>query len=389
MEMEESSTLRMAQLARNLASQGHKVISLSLGEPDFDTPVHIKDAAKKALDEGFTKYTPVPGMMELRQAIVRKFKRDNNLDFAPGQIVVSNGAKQSIANICLAMLNDGDEAIILAPYWVSYPEIIRLAGGVPVAVKAGIEQDYKVTPAQLEAAITDRTKLIIFSSPCNPTGSVYSETELKGLADVVALHDNIIIVADEIYEYINFTGKHASIGAFENVRDRTATVNGFAKGFAMTGWRLGYMGAPQWLAEACSKIQGQVTSGANSFSQKAGVFALESDLKPTFDMRDAFLRRRDLTLKMLDNVPGLLCNHPQGAFYIFPDISYFFGKSCGDYTIRNADDLAMFLLDNALVATVSGSGFGADECLRISYAASDEDLIEASGRIREALGQLK
>lgn len=379
----------MAQLARNLAAQGNRVINLSLGEPDFDTPDHIKDAAKKALDEGFTKYTPVAGLMELRQAIARKFKRDNNLDFSPNQIVVSNGAKQSLANLSMAMLNEGDEVVILAPYWVSYYEIVRLGEGTPVVVKAGIEQDFKVTPAQLEAAISDRTKMILFSSPCNPTGSVYSEKELKALADVVARHENVFIISDEIYEYISFTGKHISIGAFEHVRDRTITVNGFAKGFAMTGWRLGYMGAPLWIAEACTKIQGQTTSGANSFAQKAGAYALEADLKPTFEMRDAFLRRRNLTLQLFEDIPGLLCNRPQGAFYVFPDVRYYFGKSDGKVVIRNADDLAMYILENALVATVSGSGFGADECLRISYAASDEDLTEAARRMKEALGLLK
>lgn len=389
LEMEESATLRMAQLARNLAAKGNKVINLSLGEPDFDTPDHIKDAAKKALDEGYTKYTPVAGLMEFRQAIARKFKRDNNLDFTPNQIVVSNGAKQSLANLSMAMLNEGDEVVILAPYWVSYYEIVRLGEGTPVVVKAGIEQDFKVTPAQLEAAITDRTKMILFSSPCNPTGSVYSEKELRALADVVARHENVFIISDEIYEYISFTGKHISIGAFEHVRDRTITVNGFAKGFAMTGWRLGYMGAPLWIAEACTKIQGQTTSGANSFAQRAGMYALESDLKPTFEMRDAFLRRRNLTLQLLDEIPGFLCNRPQGAFYVFPDVRYYFGKSDGKITIHNADDLAMYILENALVATVSGSGFGADECLRISYAASDEDLTEAARRMKEALGLLK
>ena len=389
LEMEESSTLKMAQLARNLAAQGHQVINLSLGEPDFDTPDHIKEAAKKALDEGYTKYTPVPGLVELRQAIVRKFKRDNDLDFSINQIVVSNGAKQSLANISLALLNEGDEAVILAPYWVSYTEIVRLGGGTPVIVKAGIEQDFKVTPAQLEAAITERTKFVLFSSPCNPTGSVYSKEELEGLADVVAKYDHVYIVADEIYEHISFAGKPFSIGAFEQVRERTITVNGFAKGFAMTGWRLGFMGAPAFIAEACAKIQGQVTSGANAFAQRAGIVALEADLGPTFEMRDAFLRRRNLTLELLDNIPGILCNKPQGAFYVFPDISYYFGKSDGQTTIHNADDLAMFILEHAHVAVVSGSGFGADECLRISFAASDEALIEATRRIREALSKLK
>jgi aspartate aminotransferase len=389
LEMEESSTLKMAQLARNLASQGHQVINLSLGEPDFDTPVHIKEAAKKALDEGYTKYTPVPGLMELRQAIVRKFKRENGLDFSANQIVVSNGAKQSLANISLALLNEGDEVVIFAPYWVSYTEIVRLGGGVPVAVKAGIEQDFKVTPQQLEAAITERTKFVLFSSPCNPTGSVFSEQELRALADVVAKYPNIYIVADEIYEHIIFNTRHVSIGSFENVKDRTITVNGFAKGFAMTGWRLGYMGAPAFIAEACAKIQGQVTSGANSFSQRAAITGLETDLKATYGMRDAFLRRRDLTLTLFEDIPGVLCNRPQGAFYIFPDISYYFGKSDGQTTIQSSDDLAMYILEQAHVATVSGSGFGADECLRLSYAASDKDLIEAARRIREALSKLR
>jgi aspartate aminotransferase len=387
--MEESSTLKMAQLARNLSSQGHQVINLSLGEPDFDTPVHIKEAAKKALDEGYTKYTPVPGLMELRQAIVRKFKRENGLDFSVNQIVVSNGAKQSLANISLAMLNEGDEVVIFAPYWVSYTEIVRLGGGVPVVVKAGIEQDFKVTPAQLEAAITERTKLVLFSSPCNPTGSVFSEQELKALAGVIARYPNIYIVADEIYEHIIFNTRHVSIGSFENVKDRTITVNGFAKGYAMTGWRLGYMGAPAFIAEACAKIQGQVTSGANAFAQRAAITALESDLKATYDMRDAFHRRRDLTLKLFEDIPGVLCNHPQGAFYIFADISYYFGKSDGQTTIQSSDDLAMYILEHAHVATVSGSGFGADECLRLSYAASDQELIEAARRIREALSKLR
>jgi aspartate aminotransferase len=389
LEMEESATLRMAQLARNLAAQGHKVINLSLGEPDFDTPEHIKAAAKKALDDGFTKYTPVAGLLDLRQAIARKFKRDNGLDFTPNQIVVSNGAKQSLANISMALLNEGDEAVILAPYWVSYYEIVRLGGGTPVVVKAGIEQDFKVTPGQLEAAITPRTKFVMFSSPCNPTGSVYTEAELRALADVVARRDNVFIVADEIYEFIIFKDKHVSIGTFENVKDRTITVNGFAKGFAMTGWRLGFMGAPQWIADACTKIQGQVTSGANSFAQKAGITALESSLQPTYDMRDAFLRRRDLTLQLFQDIPGLRCNHPQGAFYLFPDVSAYFGKADGQTVIRNADDLAMYLLEKAHVALVSGSGFGADECIRISYAASDEELREAAKRVREALGALK
>ena len=387
--MEESATIRMAQLARDLKTQGKDIISLSLGEPDFDTPEHIKEAAKQALDNGFTKYTPVPGLVELRQAIVNKFKRDNDLDFNVNQIVVSNGAKQSIYNLAMSLLDEGDEAIILAPYWVSYEAIVTLAGGVPVPVYAGIEQDFKVTAEQVKAAITDKTKFMIFSSPCNPTGSVYTREELEAIAAVVAENDKMIIISDEIYEYINFSGGHTSIGSIESVKDRTVTVNGFAKGFAMTGWRLGYIGAPTHIADACSKLQSQVTSGANAFAQMGAAYALEAELKPTMDMRDEFNRRRDIIIDLLGEVPGLKINNPKGAFYIFPDCSAYFGKSNGTTTINNADDFCEYLLMNAYVATVGGDAFGAPDCFRISYAASEENIREAVSRIKAALEQLK
>lgn len=387
--MKESATLRMAQLGREVQSQGHDVISLSLGEPDFDTPVHIKDAAKRALDAGHTKYTPVPGIIELRQAISDKFKRENGLDYTPAQIVVSTGAKQSIANIALAMLDEGDEVVILAPYWVSYSAIVKVAGGIPISVGAGIEDDYKVSAAAIEVAITDRTKFILFSSPCNPTGSVYTKDELQAIATMLAKYPDVYVVSDEIYEHINFTGKHASIGTCPEVKDRTITVNGFSKGFAMTGWRLGYIGAPVEIANACTKLQGQNTSGANSIAQWAGTEALNTSLKPTEDMREAFERRRELMIDGLGKIDGLRVNRPQGAFYIFPDVSAFFGRSAGDVKINDADDLAEYLLLHAHVATVTGGAFGAPDCLRISYAASDEQLLEAVSRISKALNALK
>jgi aspartate aminotransferase len=389
LQMEESATIKMAQMARELKAQGHDVISLSLGEPDFDTPDHIKEAAKRALDEGYTKYTPVPGLVELREAICTKFKRDNDLEFSINQIVVSNGAKQCIANLCLALLDKGDEALILAPYWVSYSAIVKIAEGTPVLVKAGIDTDYKVTAEQVEAGITENTKMLIFSSPCNPTGSVYSQEELQGIADVVAKYPNITIVSDEIYEYINFVGHHTSIGTFENVKDRTVTVNGFAKGFAMTGWRLGYMGAPLPLAKACAKIQGQFTSGANAFGQKAAVDALLGDMAPTTQMREEFLRRRDIMIGLLKDIPGFKVNKPTGAFYIFPDISAFFGKKAGDRVIANASEFCEYILETAHVGIVTGAAFGADECCRFSYAASEESLREAVRRIKEAVSHLK
>jgi aspartate aminotransferase len=387
-QLEESATIRMAQIARDLKAKGHDVISLSVGEPDFDTPQHIKEAAKKALDDGYTKYTPVPGLVELREAIVTKFKRDNNLEFHPNQIVVSNGAKQSIANTFLALLDPGDEVIILAPYWVSYIEIVKLAQGTPVPLLANIENDYKVTAEQIQGAITDKTKALIFSSPCNPTGSVYTAGELQAIAEVLAPHEQIQIISDEIYEYINFTDKHASIGAMDPVRDRTITVNGFAKGFAMTGWRLGYLGGPQWIADACSKIQGQFTSGATAFGQKAAVHALLSDMTPTREMCKAFHQRRDLVIEGLSRIPGMKVNKPQGAFYIFPDISEFFGKSDGQLTIRNSGDFCEYILNEVFVATVAGAAFGADNCFRLSYAASEAELRDAIQRIGEALAKL-
>lgn len=387
--MEESATIRMAQKSRDLAAKGVHVISLSLGEPDFDTPEFIKEAAYAALKKGYTKYTPVPGTLALRTAICEKFKNENNLHFEPGQIVVSNGAKQSIANICMATLNPGDEAIILAPYWVSYFEIVKFAGGVPVVVSAGIEDDFKPTAQQIKEAITHKTKLLIFSSPCNPTGSVFTKDELADIARVIAENGNILVVSDEIYEYINFTGHHASIGAFDHMRELTATVNGFSKGFSMTGWRLGYMAGPKWLADACNKVQGQITSGAASFSQEAAVTALKADRSEAMAMKEAFLRRRDLLISLMSEIPGLKLNKPQGAFYIFPDVSKYFGTSNGTVAINNADDFAEAMLTEAHVGLVSGSAFGADSCVRLSYAASDDDLREAVRRLANCLEGFK
>ena len=387
--MSESATIKMAQNARELKKQGHDVISLSLGEPDFDTPEHIKVAAKQALDDGYTKYTPVPGLLELRTAIVEKFKRDNNLDFNTNQVVVSNGAKQSIANICLSLLDQGDEVILFTPYWVSYFEIVKFAGGTPKPLAASIEQDFKVTAEELKAAITPNTKLIIFSSPCNPTGSVYTKKELESMADVLKEHEQIIVVSDEIYEHINFTDAHFSFGSIPSMKDRTVTVNGMSKGFAMTGWRLGYIGAPEWLAKACAKVQGQFTSGATAFGQKAASIALTSDMKPSRDMKAAFLKRRDLVIKMLKEIPGIKVNHPQGAFYIFPDITQLFGKSANGVLIHDSNTFAEQLLAQAHVGIVSGSAFGNDDCFRISYAASEEQLIEAVNRIGKFVAGLK
>jgi aspartate aminotransferase len=387
--LSESETLKMARMGRELKAQGHDVISLSLGEPDFDTPDHIKDAAYQALKDGYTKYTPVAGLPELTKAISEKFKRENNLDYRPEEIVVSNGAKQTVYNLCQALLNPGDEAIIFAPYWVSYFEIIKMAEATPVCVYAGVERDFKPTPEQLEAAITPRTKFLLFSSPCNPTGTVFTRDELQAYADVIARHDNVLIISDEIYEHINFTHEHVSIGSFPNVKDRTITINGFAKGFAMTGWRLGYMGAPKVVADACTKIQGQVTSGASSFGQKAGAVALTSDLGPTEKMREAFRERRDIVLNMLEEIPGIKTNLPDGAFYIFPDISSFFGKSDGTTTINSADDFCDYVMTNAYVGLVSGSAFGDPNCFRLSYAASEAQLREAVRRMKEVLGRLK
>jgi aspartate aminotransferase len=387
--MAESETLKMSQMARELKAKGHEVINLSIGEPDFDTPDAIKQVAKDALDAGFTKYTPVPGIPELREAISKKFKEENNLDYKASQIVVSNGAKQTLANIFLSLLDQDDEVIVLAPYWVSYSEIIKLAEGKTVLLKAGIESDFKVSAEVIEKAITPKTKALLFSSPCNPTGSVYLESELKAIAEVISKHPGIIIVADEIYEYINFTGKHISIGSFPEVKEQTVTVNGFSKGYAMTGWRLGYMGGPQWLSDACNKVQGQITSGANSFSQKAATFALQTKLPETELMKTAFLKRRDMVLQLLQEIPGVKVNLPLGAFYIFPDISAYFGKKSDKMEINNATDFCDYILQEAYVAVVSGAAFGADECFRISYAASEAELKEAVARMARVLALLK
>ncbi|HKK88237.1 MAG TPA: pyridoxal phosphate-dependent aminotransferase [Saprospiraceae bacterium] len=386
--LEESATIKMAQMARDLIAQGKDIISLSLGEPDFDTPEFIKTAAKQALDDGYTKYSPVPGINELRNAISEKFKSENQLHYEKDQIVVSNGAKQCIANIAQALLNKGDEVVVFTPYWVSYDAIIRLAGGVPVFLKAGIEKDFKVDAEQLEKCLSDKTKFILFSSPCNPTGSVYNREELEALAAVILKHPQVMVVSDEIYEYINFQGDHLSIGALPEMIDRTITVNGMSKGFAMTGWRLGYMGAPKWLADACSKIQGQFTSGACSFGQKAAAVAIASDRDEINDMKDAFLRRRDLVLKLFGEIKGFRINKPEGAFYLLPDISYFFGKKYAGKTIKDANDFSEFILQEAHVAVVTGSAFGSEECIRLSYAAKDEELIQAAKRIAEAVEKL-
>lgn len=381
----ESETLKMARMARELRAEGHDVISLSLGEPDFDTPDHIKEAAFQALKAGYTKYTPVAGLPELTKAISEKFRRDNGLDYKPEQIVVSNGAKQSIYNLCMSLLNPGDEAVVFAPYWVSYWEIIKMAGGTPVPVYAGVEQDFKPTAQQVAAAITERTKFVLFSSPCNPTGSVFTEDELREIAEVVAARPDVYIISDEIYEHINFTGRHVSIGSFDIVRDRVITVNGFAKGYSMTGWRLGYIGAPKFIADACTKIQGQVTSGAASFSQKAGAEALMADHAPTHAMREAFRKRRDLVLELLGGIPGMKLNQPQGAFYVFPDVSAFFGKTLGGTLIRNTDDFCDLVMMKAHVGLVSGTAFGDPNCFRLSYAASEEQLREAVRRMKAVL----
>ena len=389
MALSESETLKMARMARELRAQGHDVISLSLGEPDFDTPEHIKVAANQALHDGYTKYTPVPGLPELTKAISEKFRRDNHLDYRPEQIVVSNGAKQSVYNICQALLDPGDEVVLFSPYWVSYLEIVKLSGGVPVEVYAGVESDFKPTPEQVAEAITERTKFVLFSSPCNPTGTVFNRKELQAYADAIAPHEHVLIVSDEIYEYINFTHEHVSIGSFPNVAGRTITINGFAKGFAMTGWRLGYMGAPKYIADACSKIQGQVTSGAASFSQKAGAVALMSDMGPTEAMREAFRERRDIILSLLEGIPGIKTNNPDGAFYVFPDISAYYGKSDGHTVIQNADDFCDYIMTNCYVGLVSGAAFGDPNCFRLSYAASEEMLREAVERMKRVLSRLK
>lgn len=388
--LEESSTLAMTKKARELAAQGHKVISLSVGEPDFKTPAHICEAAKKAIDDGFHGYSPVAGYPDLRKAIADKFKRDNNIDWKPENIVVSTGAKHSLANVIQVLVNPGDEVIIFSPYWVSYSEMVKLAEGKSVVVDGTFENDFKVTPEQFEAAITDRTKVVMFASPNNPTGSVYSEAELRAIGEVVARHENVFVLADEIYEYINFTPEgHFSIGSIPAIADRVITVNGVAKGFAMTGWRIGFIGAAKWIADGVEKLQGQVTSGTNSIAQKATVAALTGDMQPTYDMGKAYERRRDLVVKLLQDVPGFKVNVPQGAFYAFPDVSYYYGKSDGTITINDSDDFAGWLLNSVYVSTVAGSGFGAPNCIRISTAAADEALAEAIQRIKDAVATLK
>ncbi len=380
-----SQTLAMAALARELKAQGKDIISLSLGEPDFNTPDFIKEAAKKAIDENYSTYTPVDGYVELKEAICRKFKRDNNLDYKPANIVVSTGAKQSLYNIAQVMLNDGDEVILPAPYWVSYYEIIKLSGGVPVEVPTSVETDFKMTAEQLEKAITPKTKMMWFSSPCNPSGSVYNREELTAIGKVLEKYPNIYIVSDEIYEHINFSGTFCSIGSIPGLFERTITVNGVAKAFAMTGWRIGYIGAPEFIAKACTKMQGQVTSGANSIAQRATITAVDADPKVLNEMVTAFQKRRDLVVELARAIPGLKINSPEGAFYLFPDVSSYFGKTLRGKLINNADDLSMYLLSEANVATVTGDAFGNPNCIRISYATSEELLTEAFKRIKQAL----
>jgi aspartate aminotransferase len=380
-----SQTLAMAAKARELRGQGKDVIGLSLGEPDFNIPDFIKEAAKKAIDENYNSYTPVDGYLDLKKAIIKKFERDNGLIYSPSQIVVSTGAKQALYNIASVLINPGDEVILPCPYWVSYADIVKLKGGIPVEVKTDIENDFKMTGAQLESAITDKTKMIWFSSPCNPSGSVYSDKELSVLSKVIEGNDNIFIVSDEIYEHINYKGGHNSIGTYNGVKDRTITVNGVSKAFAMTGWRIGYIGAPEWIARACNKVQGQVTSGANCIAQRAVITALNENPDKIEYMVQEFKARRDLILELLGEIKGFNCNIPDGAFYVFPDISHYFGSTIDGVEINNASDMSMFLLEKALVATVTGNAFGNPNCIRISYAASKEQIIEAVKRIKSAV----
>ncbi len=388
-QMQESATIKMSKMSRELKAQGHDIIDLSLGEPDFDTPQHIKDAAKDAIDKGFTKYTPVPGYAELRKAISLKFKRDNNLDYSPDEIVVSTGAKQSIANVVMSLINPGDEVLLPAPYWVSYAAIAELAEGKCVEIPSTIDTNFKVTAAQIEQHITPKTKMIIFSSPCNPTGSVYSRAELAAIAEVLKKHPHVYVLCDEIYEYINFTGqRHTSLAEFSDIKGQVITVNGFSKGFAMTGWRLGYIGAPAWIAKACDKMQGQITSGTCSVAQKAGEAALLSDLEPSYKMVAEFKKRRDLVYGLLKEIPGLKVNLPDGAFYFFPDVSAYFGKSYNGATLNTPEDISLYLLREANVAMVSGESFGDKNCIRLSYATSEEKLREACKRMKEAFAKL-
>ncbi len=380
-----SATLAMAAKARELRAEGKDIIGLSLGEPDFNTPDFIKDAAIEAINQNYNSYTPVDGYVELKEAIINKFKRDNNLSYTLPQVVVSTGAKQSLANIASVMLNAGDEVILPCPYWVSYSDIVKLSDGVPVEVQTSIENDFKMTAEQLEAAITPKTKMIWYSSPCNPSGSVYSKAELRALADVLQKHPNIYVVSDEIYEHINFVGGHFSMAEFDDMYDRTITVNGVSKAFAMTGWRIGYIGAPDWIARACNKMQGQITSGANCIAQRAVITALEAEPSSIKYMVDEFKERRKLILGLLNDIEGFKTNEPEGAFYVFPNISAYFGKTIKGKTINNASDFSLFLLEEALVATVTGEAFGNPDCIRISYAASQDNIIEAVSRIKAAL----
>ncbi|NBG66816.1 pyridoxal phosphate-dependent aminotransferase [Acidiluteibacter ferrifornacis] len=386
--LSESQTLAMARRSRELQQAGIDIISLSLGEPDFDTPDFVKKAANEAIANNFTHYTPVNGYLEVRQAVSEKFKRDNNLNYSPDEIVISTGAKQSITNVMLSIVNPGDEVIVPAPYWVSYIEIIKMAEGIPVIIEAGIEQDFKVSAEQIEAAITPKTKMMIFSTPCNPTGSVYGQQELKEIAEVMKRNPNFLVISDEIYEHINFVNQHQSLAQFSEIKDQVITINGVSKGFAMTGWRIGYIGAPKWIADACTKIQGQVTSGTCSIAQKAAQAALLASPVVLKEMQTAFRNRRDLVLELLQKIPGVKTNTPEGAFYVFPDVSSFFGKSFNGRSIENANDLSLFLLDEAKVALVTGEAFGNPNCIRISYAASESVLTEALKRIQTALAKI-
>lgn len=384
-----SATLAMSQKSSELKAQGIDIINLSVGEPDFNTPEHIKEAAKQAIDDNFSRYSPVAGYPALRNAIVEKLKKENGLEYTAAQISCANGAKQSVCNTIMALMNKGDEAIVPAPYWVSYPEMVKLAEGVPVIVSAGIEQNFKITPSQLEAAITPRTRVLILCSPSNPTGSVYSKEELAALAEVLAKHERVIVIADEIYEHINYIGKHESIAQFESIKDRVVIVNGVSKAYAMTGWRIGFIAGPEWIVKGVNKLQGQYTSGPCSVSQKAAEAAYTGTQEPVETMRKAFERRRDLIAKLAKEIPGFEVNFPQGAFYLFPKCDSFFGKKYGERVISNADDLAMYLLEVGHVACVGGTSFGAPECIRMSYATSDENIVEAMRRIKEALANLQ
>ena len=380
----------MSQKSSEMKAQGIDVINMSVGEPDFNTPDHIKQAAKLAIDENYSKYSPVPGYPDLRQAIARKLERENQLHYTPAEILVSNGAKQSVCNTVMALVNPGDEVIIPAPYWVSYPQMALLAGGKPVIIEAGFEQNFKITPAQLEAAITPKTRLLILCSPSNPTGSVYSKSELEGLAKVILAHDDLFVLADEIYEHINYIGKHESIAQFPGMKERAIIVNGVSKAYAMTGWRIGYIAAPEWIVKGCNKLQGQYTSGPCSVSQKAAEFAYTSSQECVEEMRKAFERRRNLIVKLAQDIPGLEVNVPEGAFYLFPKCKSFYGKTTPDGSpIANSTDLAMYLLEKGHVATVGGDAFGDPDCFRMSYATSDENIIEAMRRIKEALASLR